>query len=127
MKRLHTDTEYGTHHQPIIKYITDHGLYCYVDTNSSIEELIHYLTNHKLPIVIHYVEPSEDADHYSLVIGFTDDEIILHDPWNGPKFKLSKKEFTKRWHDKKGNFPQWMLVASKEPIDTGKLYKPKNN
>lgn len=125
MIKLHTDNDYGTHHQQIIDYLTAQGLYCYVDTKSSLDTLRYYTEKHNLPVMVHYIEPTDELDHYSLVIGFSEDTIILHDPYNGPKFEINKEEFEKRWNDEKREFPQWMLVASPEPIDTGKLYHPK--
>ncbi len=123
--KLHTDDKYGTHHKPIIDYLTAQGLYCYVDTNSSLDALRHYIEKHNLPVMVHYVEPTDELDHYSLVIGFSENKVILHDPYNGPKFEISKEEFERRWHDAKREFPKWMLIASTEPIDTGKMYSPK--
>jgi predicted double-glycine peptidase len=123
MRTLHTDAVYGTHHQPIIEYVTAIGLYCYVNTESTLAEIAHFLAR-ALPVLVHYIEPSQNEHHYSVAVALTDTHIVLHDPWNGPHFSLTHDEFAKRWYDAEHTFPQWLLVASREDLNLGKLYRP---
>lgn len=105
MELLGTDTEYGTHHQPIIECLTNHGLYCYVDTDSTLEEVSRHLDS-SLPVLVHYIEPSADEHHYSVVVGSTSTHVLLHDPWNGPAFTLPHTDFLERWHDNMHAYPR---------------------
>jgi len=122
---LHTDTVYGTHHQPIIEELTSHGLYCYVNIGSSFDDVRFYIKEKKLPVLIHYIEVTENVGHYALIVGYDRHTIFFNDPWYGKEYKLSRTTFLKRWQDEKKKFPQWMLVASESPFAIGKQYKPK--
>jgi predicted double-glycine peptidase len=123
MERLGTDDEYGTHHEPIIREVTGRGLYCYVTKEATLEELLMYL-DRALPSLVHYIEPSEDAHHYSVMVGYDAHHVILHDPWNGRGFTLVRREFEERWHDAHGVFPHWFLTASPEDLQVGRQYRP---
>jgi len=127
MDALGTVAVYGTHHQPIIEYITSQGLYCYVNTESEIDEVEYHLVHQKLPVMVHYIEPSTNEHHYSIVIAVHDDAIVLHDPWNGPRFALERDDFVSRWHDDVGAFPRWLLVASTEDVHVGRQYRPQTS
>ena len=124
MKLMQTDTDYGTHHEAIIELLTEHGLYCYVNTESSYEELTYYLEL-GFPVLLHYIEPSSDEHHYAIAVGEEHDRLVLHDPWNGPHFQIVRDEFLSRWHDKDNRFPQWLLVTSDTPFELGRQYLAK--
>jgi hypothetical protein len=127
MQELHTDNDYGTHHRSVIEELTKHGLYCYVNAESSLEEVIYHVDHHELPVLVHYIEPTSDEGHYSVIIGHDHEHVILHDPWNGPHLTMTKTAFTKRWHDEQLEFPRWMLVASQKPFAIGRQYVPQES
>jgi ATP-binding cassette subfamily B protein len=49
-------------------------------------------------VVINYREPEDDESHYAVVVALTPSRIILHDPWHGPRFALSRQAFARRWY-----------------------------
>ncbi len=127
-KHASTDNETGTRHQGMIDAALHQKFYCYVNADSSVDE-IRYFINLGLPVIIDYTEPSEDDGHYAVVSGYVDGIIILHDPWNGKNFKLEETELIERWHDSHSGHKscnQWMMVLSNEPFSLGKQYLPKN-
>ncbi len=127
-RELHTSEKDGTHHKNMIETSVKEGFYCYANNDSSLEEVERFLKE-KLPVIVHFTEPSEDAGHYSVVAGIEKGNVILNDPWNGRNFKISKKEFMERWHGKEGKKidKKWILVLSKEDFCLGKQYLPKQS
>lgn len=123
MKDLHTDAQYGTHHAAIISILRYHGLYCYVNTNGTLDEVQSFL-NRAHPVLVHYIEPASNEHHYSVAVGYDQTHLTLHDPWNGEGFKIRFDDFEERWHDDKGSFPRWYLVASPEDFILGRQYRP---
>lgn len=121
---LHTNKRIGTMHQALIDTALRHGLFCYVNNNSTIDE-IEYLVNIEVPPIIHFLEPESGEDHYSVIVGLSDKDVILNDPWNGEHFRIPKTHFSKKWTcDFVGNCEQWLLALSPTGIPTGRQYHP---
>ena len=129
-KALKTE-ENGTEHDAMISVPTHAGLFCYVNNNSSVEEIEHFLSL-GIPIIVHFIEPTDEEAHYAVIkrirtsFLFKRKKIILNDPWNGEDFKLSRKEFEKRWHDEKNIYKNWILALSDKDFQLGKQYVPKS-
>jgi predicted double-glycine peptidase len=126
MHTLHTNHSYGTHHQPLIKLFTDHGLYCYTNNESELEELATHIEA-GCPSIVHYLEPEADEGHYAVVTGVSESAVILHDPWHGPHFHLPRADFLSRWHDEREDFPRWYCAVSSEVFNTGRQYRPQGD
>lgn len=123
IKKLKTDEEFGVNPKEITEFFNKQGLFCYVNDQSSIEEVESFLGK-GLPVMVNYLEPSNDEGHYAVVVGIANGDIILNDPWNGEKFKLTRRDFEKRWIDERGRHPRWMLVVSDEDLNLGKQFLP---
>jgi len=124
MHELHSNSEVGSRHQRIINALTGYGLHVYVNNESSIEEVAFYLEQ-ELPVLVHYIEPTTDEGHYSVVVGMPEADIVLNDPYNGERFRMTQNAFEKRWKDEDGEFVRWMLAASDESLSLGKQFHPK--
>jgi len=124
-KLVRTTPEVGTGHQHMIEAAIKNGFHCYVNEDSTIHEIKHYL-NTKLPVIVNYTEPSWDEGHYAVVSGYTPFSLVLNDPWNGKNFKMSFKRFLSRWHDhwEHKTYHHWIMVISKKDFDLGKVYHP---
>lgn len=125
-KKAHTDKEAGTAHKWMIEVAEREGFYCYVNNNSSLEELKNFIGT-GLPVIVHFTEPSGEESHYSVIKGFGKKQLILNDPWNGKDFKIKEKDFLSRWHGNvaNNNYKKWMMVISRENFNLGKQYLPK--
>ncbi|MFH1358509.1 MAG: C39 family peptidase [archaeon] len=87
----------GCDEPDIAKAAREFGLKGYVKENSSIKE-VKGLVNKRIPVIVDWFSP-EQAGHYSVVVGFEKDKIILADPYFG-KIKKHKIEwFEERWFD----------------------------
>jgi len=86
-KDLKTNKKIGTKHNALIIEARKNKFYCFVHENSSISNL-KYFVEKGFPVIVHYIEPSENIEHYAVVIGFNQTKLILNDPWNGKKFKI---------------------------------------
>lgn len=124
IKKLKTNKDLGTAHQAMIELALAEGFYVYVNNESSLEE-IKFFHNKNIPVIVHYLEPESEDGHYAVAIDTEEDKVILNDPWNGEKFKISYKDFEKRWRNEKGNNKKWIMVISTEDQNLGKQYLPR--
>lgn len=123
-KKLKTTAKDGTGHERIIDFVAKHGFFCYASDNSTLEEIKGFIKR-GYPVLVNFIEPSDEEGHYALIVGINKNEIILNDPWNGRGFKISKADFKKRWRDSKNKYKQWMMVISRENFNLGKQFLPK--
>lgn len=102
--------EHGTQHRKLADYLRKHGLVAHPVRGGSLKEIRTALSNH-LPVIVHYLEPAENDDHYSVITGMTNSHIVLNDPWNGKDLSFTHRELLRRWHDKAGAYTRWMLMV----------------
>jgi predicted double-glycine peptidase len=122
-KDAKTNEEEGTHNSEMIRVATENNFYCYVNDNSTLFEIRHFIEL-GLPVIVNYIEPAQEEGHFAVVSGITRRNIILNDPWNGHNFKMMWPEFLKRWHNKKNTHKKWVMVISKKDMHFGKQYSP---
>src|SRR3989344_446487 len=103
-KKAETSKETGTSHSGMIETAKGEGFFVYINSDSNAEEMKYFLAlGH--PVIVDFLEPSSDIGHYAVTtaIGrgglFFREMICLNDPWNGRDYKISLKEFEKRWRD----------------------------
>lgn len=123
MQEAHTEPETGTAYKWMIDVATKKGFYCYVNNESSLEE-IGYFLEQKLPVIVRFIEQSNEEDHYSIITGAKQGNIIMNDPWNGEDLHMPFEEFVDRWHSEDKTHIRWMMVLSKEKIPLGKQFLP---
>lgn len=125
LEKLERTTKDGTGHKGLIRVARKHGLYCFVQENSNLYLLKHFISL-GLPVVVNYIEPSSNDGHYSVVVGFDAKNLIMNDPWNGKNFRIKYSDFQERWFDiHKGNkYKNWLLVLSKRKFSIGRQYSP---
>jgi len=122
IEKLKTDEDIGTNHKAMVDFACSEGFYVYVNNESTLEEVASFVERN-IPVIIHFIEPCDDDEHYSVIVGINKDHVTLHDPWNGKEFEIGKKEFEQRWHSK--DCKKWILVMSTEDLHLGKQYLPK--
>lgn len=110
---LKTSIDHGTRNKNIIDILNKYGILCEAKNNSKIEDIFQYLEEGK-PVIVNYIEPNNNEGHYSIVIGYTEDRIILNDPWNGQAFTLDIEKFKQRWRDGENKYPNWLLVVYRQ-------------
>ncbi|MFA6404534.1 MAG: C39 family peptidase [Candidatus Paceibacterota bacterium] len=123
LKEISKQGKDGTKHGGIIHVIVKSGLYAFVDNDTSIISIKDQINNGH-PVIINFIEPSNEEGHYAVVIGIDEDNIILNDPWNGEGFTLEIDKFEKRWRSSDGKNKQWMVAISDTAFDTGRQYLP---
>lgn len=87
----------GSDEENIVKAAKEFGLNGYVKRNSSITEL-KQLIKRGIPVIVDWFSP-EEGGHYSVVVGFERDKIILADPHFGEIRKHKIEWFEERWFD----------------------------
>ena len=97
VKLTKTNRRTGCSEKNIVKAAKEFGFKGYVKQKSTITELKR-LVKKNIPVIVDWFSP-EEAGHYSVVVGFKNDEILLADPHFG-KIKNHKiKWFKERWFD----------------------------
>ena len=96
-KLTKTTRKKGCSEKNIIEVAKNLGFKAYIKQKSSIKEL-KKLIKKKIPIIVDWFSP-EEAGHYSVVVGFEKDKIILADPHFGKLKKHKINWFEERWHD----------------------------
>jgi predicted double-glycine peptidase len=125
-ERLKTNTDVGTLHADMIRVAQEEGFYVFENDDSSVVE-ISGLLKHRIPVIVHFVEPSENDNHYAVVVGLDDEHLMLNDPWNGEKITLEIDDFIERWSSEKRSEDNWLMAISKEPFSLGRQYEPLRN
>ncbi|MBT4805579.1 hypothetical protein HON71_05390 [Candidatus Woesearchaeota archaeon] len=87
----------GCWEKDMIKASEEFGLKGYVKQKSTITELKR-LVKKNIPVIVDWFSP-EEAGHYSVVVGFKNDEILLADPHFGKIRKHKLEWFKERWFD----------------------------
>ncbi|OHA40633.1 MAG: hypothetical protein A3G59_02125 [Candidatus Taylorbacteria bacterium RIFCSPLOWO2_12_FULL_47_20] len=123
-KQIKTTAEEGTERNNLTKTATENGFYCYVNNESNLAEVEKFVL-YGLPVIVSYIEPSNDEGHYAVVTAFTSKQLLFNDPWNGEYFSVDKDEFVARWHGEFDKSKHWMMVISTESFQLGRQYAPK--
>ena len=87
----------GCSEENIVKAAKRFDFKGYVKQNSSIKE-VEQLVKKGIPVIVDWFSP-EEAGHYSVVVGFHKNKIILADPHFGKITSNDIKWFEERWFD----------------------------
>lgn len=105
----------GTSHRGMIAAARRAGFHCYVRVHACVRELAPLLRR-RLPVIVNYIEPSEETGHYAIVTGMSWRTVSLHDPWNGRDFRLPLRDFRRRWIDGEHRAPHWFMAVAREDL-----------
>ena len=105
----------GTKKSKMIEAVKKHGFHYCAKENANLED-VQEMLNSKIPVVVNFIEPSDEDSHYAVVAGASENEIILNDPWNGENFRMLKEEFLKRWYGFEDKRKKWMLAVCNTPF-----------
>ena len=123
---LLTDSEIGTRHNKLIDIAVKRGFYCYVNNESTIFEIQHFISR-DLPVIVHFLQNDEDNEgHYALVVGVDDEHLVFNDPWSGNHLELRGSDFLPLWQDPQGIYKQWLMVVSRDDLKVGRQFLPKD-
>ena len=87
----------GCSEKDMVKAAEKLGFKGYVKQGSSIRE-VRQLVKKGIPVIVDWFSP-EEAGHYSVVVGFEKDKILLADPHFGKIMKHKIDWFEERWFD----------------------------
>lgn len=111
-EKIEVSEERGTENEDMIRLAKEEGFCVIAKSGSTIQEIREFLKL-DLPIIVNYIEPTDEDGHYAIVSGITPHNVVLHDPWNGENFKLPHQKFLDRWHDSEGKYERWMMAIEK--------------
>ena len=122
-KEAHTNHEVGTRHRGMIDTACKEGFYCYVNSNSSLNEIKHFI-HIGLPVIVDVTEIQSNTGHYAVITGFDGKSFLMNDPWNGKNYKLSERKFLEYWQDSLTHSHKLIMAMSKKNFELGKQYLP---
>lgn len=108
----------GTSRAGMIRVARENGFHTYAQNDSDLPKIADFLKR-RLPVIVNFIEPSDEEGHYAVVSGLSGKQIILNDPWNGKNFKLDIRDFLERWRGGR-NSRKWLLVISKTDLQSDK-------
>jgi len=108
-KMLGTNARTGTTREALRKVARAYGFVARAGHGKDLAELAR-ATKAGRAVVVLYKEKEADEAHYAIFLGVTGKRVILHDPWHGPRYKLPRAEFLKRWRGTASRWRRWALV-----------------
>lgn len=115
--------ENGTKHNNMIATVLGEGYYCYVNSNSTMDEIEFYIKQ-GLPVIVDFTHPDDGIGHYSVVSAIGEKYITLNDPAVGMNERFSREKFESIWKDSITHSTRWIMVLSDKEFNIGKQYKP---
>jgi predicted double-glycine peptidase len=112
-RSMDTKEHVGTKKNKMVEAVYENDLHYYEKNNSDFEE-VSYLLKNNVPVIVNFIEPTDNESHYAVVAGLTDKEIIFSDPWNGKDFKMVREDFLKRWYGHEDKRKRWILAIHKK-------------
>lgn len=89
--------KFGCPTEDLIKGVTSLGFEVEYKEHSTIEELKKYVAA-DIPVIVLWFSP-EEGGHYTPVVGFEDDEILLADSLLGHLRRMKVTDFLNRWFE----------------------------
>lgn len=122
-RKMKTSKTNGTRVGKMIDMARKEGFYCYVNDDSTVEEIKYFLSR-KLPVVVNFIEPTNDEGHFAVIVGIRKRKVVMNDPWNGKGVRMEVREFKRRWQSEDGRHKKWMMAVGKEDFGIGKTFGP---
>ena len=111
-EELGTNARTGTTRKALAAAAKSRGLAVAARHHRTIADVARDLAAGQLVIVL-YREPDEDESHYAVCVRVTKERVLLHDPWHGPAFSLSRREFLRRWYGTHRATPRWAMTIGR--------------
>jgi len=108
----------GTEHEGVIAAAKSLGFHVFTKEEGTLKDLEYFIEEEHVPVVVGWFD--RDDDHYSVVVGMTDTDLILADSSSeGPERRIEKEHFARVWFDfvGKGNHKVswgWYMVITPE-------------
>lgn len=105
----------GTTRRNLVRAIRIAGLHVHAHHNATVAEVRSFVQR-GVPVVVNYREPHNNEGHFAVVVGVSDEHVLLRDPYHGPRFALSLDSFRRRWVGQRERHPRWLMAAMQRPL-----------
>jgi ABC-type bacteriocin/lantibiotic exporter with double-glycine peptidase domain len=96
-KQLQTNARHGTSRKALVRLLRASAKGVIVHAHCNLTDLAQ-----NVPAIVSYQEVGPGGeDHYAVVLGVTARHVVMHDPWHGKNYKLSRKLFLRHWKNPK--------------------------
>lgn len=116
-RELGTNDAMGTERDRMSGILKQYGLVPFERTDATLDDMRHLLQN-GFPVIVRFLEKEENSDHYGVVVGIDEKNIVLNDPWSGLHVLYELGLFMIRWPcTYKNGQTCWMLgVGDRQPV-----------
>jgi ABC-type bacteriocin/lantibiotic exporter with double-glycine peptidase domain len=121
--RGNTSEDSGLAEKDLVRLVREAGFFCYRNSSATFHHIAHFLQL-EIPVIVHYIEPSDNEGHYAVVVSINQTHITLNDPWNGEGFTLDLHEFDQRWCDEESEDGKWIMVIAPDKSVIGTIEEP---
>lgn len=92
---MYTNVRAGTSRRHLVRGLRTFGLAVGMTRAGTLARLAQHL-----PVIVNY-QASDGEDHYAVILRVTSSHVVMHDPWYGPNYKLTRAAFCQRWKNPK--------------------------
>lgn len=124
VRQVHTKEEDGplggAQEEDLVAVAAAYGATVTAKEGASIQDIISHLQQSQ-PVIIGYLFTEEGGQlngHFVTVVGATQDDLLVHDPWGKPNSPLPRDYLEKHWTAESGKVNRWMMTiqaTKKEP------------
>jgi len=102
----------GTRRRIMAKPLRANGFVVRMKAHASIDELDRLIRD-GWHIIVNYIELGDDIGHFAVVTKVTPTHLVMHDPWHGANYRISRKTFLPRWMggNRRKDQARWYLAA----------------
>lgn len=72
------------------------GLEVEAKKNATLEDIAAFISQN-IPVIVNFIEATEDEGHFAVVVDIDENTITFHDPWHGEAQTMSRADFASRW------------------------------
>ena len=109
--RLCAGPEVWVANEDLEKIAKEEGFHTKSMTGATIENLKKFIDT-DIPVIFNYIDPDNQEGHFAVVVDYSDEYLVLNDPWYGKDFPLPLEYIQNNWRSFEGDRPQWLLAIS---------------
>ena len=112
-RQMHTTERDGTTRRNMIRVARGYGPAVSAHTGADLAE-VGRLLRRGFIMIVEYILPKFEGGHYAVVSGLDRRYVYLHDPTEGRYFRLSRREFCRRWYGRhKKTHTRWLMILDR--------------
>lgn len=100
----------GTQEEDLITTAQSYGASVETHEAGTLADILDAL-HHGHPVIVNFIEQKDQEGHFGLIMGWKNQQLMMHDPLYGPAQALNPTTFMNNWKSESGKTKQWMMVV----------------